>query len=441
MSERNFASLLAFEGRLRGARSAQEADFLAANEPHALFGHEQTLLWKPGPNGKPQLAAASGLSEVEPRSPFGLWFAGAVAQLATADAPRRVAPQDFPKEADSGAEWIPQHLLLVPLVAATGERVGGLWMTRAAPWGDDDLQLAQWVAQVTAHALWAWERRRWTRIVPAAWRGLGRGRKRALLLALPLCLLIPVRLSALAPAEVTPARPQPVTAPIDGVVARVLVAPNQRVQAGTKLLELDDTATRNRLLVATKSLDTARADLARAAGKSFGDDASKAELQLLESRVAERRAEVAYLSELLARLAPTAAADGIALFADADEWRGRPVQTGERLMTLADPAQALLTVYLAPEDAIALDPGADVRAYLNVAPLSSYAAQVTQASYEAGTSPEGTPAYVIKAAFAPGETVPRLGLKGTAKVYGEWTVLGYYILRKPLRTLRRTLGI
>ena len=35
MSERNFASLLAFEGRLRGARSAQEADFLAANEPHA----------------------------------------------------------------------------------------------------------------------------------------------------------------------------------------------------------------------------------------------------------------------------------------------------------------------------------------------------------------------------------------------------------------------
>ncbi|MDT1817696.1 HlyD family secretion protein, partial [Acinetobacter baumannii] len=92
------------------------------------------------------------------------------------------------------------------------------------------------------------------------------------------------------------------------------------------------------------------------------------------------------------------------------------VQTGERLMTLADPAQALLTVYLAPEDAIALDPGADVRAYLNVAPLSSYAAQVTQASYEAGTSPEGTPAYVIKAAFAPGETVPRLGLKGTAKV-------------------------
>lgn len=440
MSERNYASLLAFEARLRGARSRHEAEFLAANEPHALFGHEQTLLWTYRPDGKPVLAAASGLTEPEPRSPFGLWFAAAVQRLATDDAPRLAGPADFPAD-DAGAEWIPQHLLLVPLVAATGKRVGGLWMTRHEAWSEDDVQLAQWAAQVLAHALWAWERRRIAHLLPQAWRALGTRRKRLLLAAVPLCLLFPVRLSALAPAEVVPAHPLPVTAPIDGVVAQVLVAPNQQVRAGTTLLELDDTATRNRLLVATKSLDTARADLARAAGKSFGDDASKAELQVLESRVQERMAEVSYLTELLARLKPTAPADGIALFADADEWRGRPVQTGERLMTLADPARAVLTIYLAPDDAIALDPGADVRAYLNVSPLSSYAARVTQASYEAGTSPEGTPAYVIKAAFAPGEPVPRLGLKGTAKVYGNWTVLGYYVLRKPLRVLRRALGV
>lgn len=441
MGERDYASLLAFEGRLRAARSRQEAEFLAANEPHALFGHEQTLLWTCSPAGKPVLAAASGLSEAEPRSPFGLWFAAAVQRLAAQDAPRLAGPDDFPAQDDSGAEWIPQHLLLVPLVAATGKRVGGLWMTRQSPWTEDDVQLAQWAGQVIAHALWAWERRSIAHLVPQAWRGLASSRKRLLAAALPLCLLIPVRLSALAPAEVVPAHPLPVTAPIDGVVAQVLVAPNQPVRAGTRLLELDDTATRNRLLVAHKSLDTARADLARAASKSFGDDASKAELQLLEARVNERIAEVAYLTELLARLKPVAAADGIALFADADEWRGRPVQTGERLMTVANPARALLTIYLSPDDAIALDKGADVRAYLNVAPLSSYAAYVTQASYEAGTSPEGTPAYVIKASFAPGETVPRLGLKGTAKVYGGWTVLGYYVLRKPLRVLRRALGI
>ena len=41
----------------------------------------------------------------------------------------------------------------------------------------------------------------------------------------------------------------------------------------------------NRLLVAQKTLDVARADLVRMAGKAFADDASKSELQLLDSRV------------------------------------------------------------------------------------------------------------------------------------------------------------
>lgn len=441
MSERNPAALLAFEGKMRGARSAHEAAFLAANEPHALFRHEQTLLWKIGATGKPVLAAASGLAEIEPRSPFGLWFARAAGALAELETPRIVAPEGFPAELEDGAEWIPQHLLLVPLVAPTGKRMGGLWMTRAEPWEEDDLRLAQWAAQVIAHALWAWERKGVGSLAASAWSRLGRTRKRLLLLLLPALACVPVRLSALAPAEVAPAQPVPMTAPVDGVVARILVAPNERVAAGTPLFELDDTTTRNRLQVALKALDTARAELARAAGKSFSEDASKAELQLLEARLRERAVEVAYLNELQSRLRPVAPIAGIALFADAEEWRGRPVQTGERIMTLADPAQAALMIYLSPDDAIALDDGAEVRAYLNISPLSSYAARTVQASYEAGTSPEGTPAYVIKAAFEPGEEVPRLGLKGTAKVYGEWTILGYYVLRKPLRAARRALGI
>jgi len=440
MTAPNPAALLTFESRMRGARTAREADFLAANEPYALLGTDQTLLWKISASGKPVLAAASGLAEIEPKSPFALWFARAVRELSAGEQPRVLAPEDFPPALGDGAEWIPRHLLLVPLTAPDGKRLGGLWMTRGQPWGDGDVQLAQWAAQVIAHALWAWDRKGLGGLVPHGLGRLARGRKRLLLLVLPLLAFIPVRLSALAPAEVVPAQPVPITAPVDGVVARVLVQPNDRIEAGTPLLEIDDTTTRNRLLVATKALDIARADLARATGKSFSDDASKSELQLLEARVRERAAEVTYLGELLARLRPSAPIAGIALFADAEEWRGRPVQTGERIMTLADPAKAALKIYLAPDDAIALDDGAEVRAYLNISPLDSHAARVIQSSYEPGTSPEGKPAYVIKAAFDADEQVPRLGLKGTAKVYGEWTVLGYYLMRKPLRVLRSAIG-
>ena len=43
--------------------------------------------------------------------------------------------------------------------------------------------------------------------------------------------LIPVRLSALAPAEITPLRPIPITSPMDGVVSEIVVKPNQIVKA------------------------------------------------------------------------------------------------------------------------------------------------------------------------------------------------------------------
>ena len=450
MSSHSAGSLLAYEGRLRTARSAEELEFLLVNEPFALLPYHQAFLWKPDVLGRPVLAAASGLVEIDVNAPFALWFSRAAgfATGTAGEAPVRVlADADFPGELDDGAEWMPHHALVIVLKTPAGEPLGGLWFGRHTPFSEDEVALGAWLGQQSEFALWAWRREqlalqsRIAALSPARWRALSRPKKLGLLGLLAAALLVPVRLSVLAPAEVAPQKPNPVTAPVDGVVAQILVAPNQAVRAGTQLVEIDDTATRNRLLVAKKTLDVARADFARAAGKAFADDSSKSELQLLDSRVRERSAEVAYLTELLARLKLQAPADGIALFADAEEWRGKPVQVGERIMTVADPARVALTVYVSPEDAITLDPGAEVKMYLNISPLASYDAAITQSSYETGTSPEGHPAYVVKAAFAKEDAPPRLGLKGTAKIYAGRVPLIYYLLRKPLRTLRHALGV
>lgn len=450
MSGPDAAELLGFVGRLRAAASAEEVEFLLVNDAYALLPYEQAFLWRPDALGRPQLCAASGLADTDPNAPFALWFARAAAHAAAVDpqAPlRRLAEADFPAALDDGAEWIPRHALVLALRAPDGQELGGLWLARQAPFDEGEEALAAWLGQQGQFALWAWRREqlalksRLAALAPRRWRALSRRKQGAALALLGALLLLPVRLSVLAPAEVTAARPMPVTAPVDGVVGAVLVAPNQAVAKGAALVAIDDTATRNRLLVAQKTLEVARADLARAAGKAFADDASKSELQLLEARVRERGAELAYLTELLARLRLSAPAAGIALFADADEWRGKPVQVGERIMTVADPAQVNVTIYVAPDDAVALDPGADVSMYLNISPLASRRATVTQASYETGMSPEGHPAYIVKAAFEPGTAPPRLGLKGTAKIYAEWVPLSYYLLRKPLRTLRHALGV
>ena len=56
-----------------------------------------------------------------------------------------------------------------------------------------------------------------------------------------------MRLSALAPAEITPLRLIPITSPLDGVVREIVVKPNQIVKADEVLVVLDDTALRSRL--------------------------------------------------------------------------------------------------------------------------------------------------------------------------------------------------
>ena len=56
------------------------------------------------------------------------------------------------------------------------------------------------------------------------------------------------------------------------------------------------------------------------------------------------------------------------------------------------------------------------------------------------TGPDGTLAYVVRAALVPGHNFPRIGLRGTAKIYGERVTLFYYLARRPLAAARQFLG-
>jgi hypothetical protein len=48
--------------------------------------------------------------------------------------------------------------------------------------------------------------------------------------------------------------------------------------------------------------------------------------------------------------------------------------------------------------------------------------------------------YRLKASFADGTRIPRIGLRGTAKIYGEQVSLFYYLMRRPLAALRQLIG-
>jgi hypothetical protein len=436
-------ALLEFERRIQSATSNREVAFRVVNDSSQVLRFDQAVLWRRDVFSRPMVVAASGLADVATDSPYQQWLVRMIqaTMLDPFESPRVLTSAELPEAiAADGADWCPAHIAHCPLRGPNGTPLGGLLFFRAQPFSEAELASAEWIARSGGYGLWAWrsERHRargWLKS-RMTWKV---GAVAAAVLALT--MLVPVRLSALAPAEITPLRPIPVTSPLDGVVKEIVVKPNQIVKADEVLAILDDTPLRNRLELAAKALDIARADLQRVQFKSFTDDASRLELQVLNARVQEKSAEVGYLTELLAKSKLLAPQGGVAVFSSQDDWRGRPVQVGERVMMIADPSLIDVTVYLPPDDAVELEPGGKVELLLHVNPLSPLDAEIERASYEATPGPDGALAYLVRARLLPGQGLPRIGLRGTAKVYAGRVSLGYYLLRKPLAFVRRSLGV
>ena len=192
--------------------------------------------------------------------------------------------------------------------------------------------------------------------------------------------------------------------------------PNQAVKKGERLYSLDDTTLRNRLEVTLKGVAVADAELNAASQRSFDSPApGRNDIALLTGRSQERRAELAAIQAQLSRVDVPAPRDGVAIFGDPNDWIGKPVRTGERIMLLADPATPAMLINLPVADAIALDIGAPVKLYLSAHPLSSIEGKITETSYQAITTTEGVAAYRLRASIEGQAPDARLGLRGTAK--------------------------
>ena len=432
------------EARARAAESVAELGISMANDSFSALSYRQALVF----DANDRLLTVSGLARPTEDSPYLIWLRQAwpwlrqrVADEAAWISPTAEELADAPPAlADGWSAWWPAGAYVLPLARRGGEPLGAACFLLDQPPAPEVAQLLARVARTWAYA-WEMMAGKARPSLRERWARLDKTRRRLLVGALCLLLLLPVRQTALAPAEVVPVDAMEITAAIDGVVSTIHVSPNQAVKAGDRLFSLDDTTLRNRLEVARQSVAVADAELASASQMAFHDSASKAELTILTGRAQERRAELAAVQAQLARMEATAPYDGIAVFADPDQWRGRPVATGERIMLLANPEKPGMLIHLPVSDAIALDEGAPVKLFLTVKPLSPLSGQITETSYQAVLSPDGVASYRLRADIA-GDDVgqARLGLRGTAKLHGDWVVLGYYLFRRPLATLREWSG-
>jgi hypothetical protein len=429
-------SILQLERDARHAESVTELGFLIVNDTRKLLPYRQALLWALDDAGEVRLVSGAGASEIEPHSPYIVWASRLLRALAVADlrAPRALVAKDLEAVAD-WPEFCASHMLLQPLVSPRGELVGGLLLAADQPWEEGQRLLLERLADAYAHAWAALQGGR----RPLNLRALLTRRRKQLLFAAAVILLFPVRQSVVAPASVAPRHPVVVAAPMPAVISEVLVQPNQTVVAGQPLFSFDDTDVDGRVEVARKSLDVARAELVKNMQQAYGCDDCRARIPVLRAEAEQREVELEYARSMQERSVVRAEVAGTVVFRDRNDLLGKPVSVGERIMLLAQPADSWLQVQLAAQDAITLNPGADIRFFLNTDPLASYKARLVQTSYEAEQTAQDVLAYTLMADFT-GDKKPRLGLRGTARVYGGWVPFSYYILRRPLAWLRQHMG-
>lgn len=436
----DLGTLLQIEGRALEAPTLAALRFTIVNETHALTPFRQAALFEPE-GTKLRLVAASGLVSVANDSPFAVWLSQFVQHFPREDAAHQLDFNDASDaDAASWSEWLPDCLLWMPLKSKQGDILAWVMYAREQPWRESDTSLLS-----RLHAVYGYCHAALGHKQQSVWSGIKKlfsQRNRWLIAgALALSMLIPVRLSVLAPAEVIALDAKAVSAPQDGVVGSFAVQPNAKVKAGDVLFSLDDSALLNRKQVAIQGLEVAKADAHIAQQRAFGDAKSKSEVAVALGRVREKEAELASVESQAQRVEIRAEKDGVAIFADTNDWIGRPVQTGERVMQLAQPEDSGMLVWLSVADAINLEIDAPVRLFLHTEPLSPRAAKLIEASYQASLSPDGVAAYRLRARFDQGTELPRIGLRGTARISGDWVLLGYYLFRRPLSTVREWTGL
>ena len=302
-----------------------------------------------------------------------------------------------------------------PLKHPGGQILGGLWLTRNQPWANHELPILQRLSEAYAYA--------WHAVGPSnsrRWRwGLSRTTTWILAAATLGALAIPVPMSTLAPAKIVAKDPLIVSAPIDGVIAEILVLPNTVVSEGQVLFKYEDTTFRSEYEVAERNLDVAMAQYRRAAQGSFVEAEQKADVPLLKAEVELRETERNYAHERLTKVEVKAEQAGLLLYTDKSDWIGKPVVVGQRIMELANPQQLEVRIDLPVEDAIVLREGASATLFLNANPFSSVPATVSHASYHAEVLPNNTLAYRVTAQLEQGSSEFRIGWQGSAKIYGE----------------------
>jgi len=244
----------------------------------------------------------------------------------------------------------------------------------------------------------------------------------------------------MAPCEVVAEDPAVVTAPLNGVIAKVWVRPGQRVASGDPLFRYDDRASLQDLEVAERQVRIVRAQLDEALALAMREREAQARTRILQAQLAQEEARLALARYICSRLKIKAPTEGLIEMSEPTEWQGRPVKVGERLLRIIAPERTRVRFWLAERDRIPGVEQNEARIFLPSVPSEVFRVRLLWLNTAVQASPQGAPSFVGEAEWAESHPAFALGQQGHIALYGANQPLVFSLLRKPLAAVRPWLG-
>ena len=436
--------LLEVEAEVRDASNIDQWKYVAANETCKLTSAKQVFVLRG--DVSPKIIAISGLTNFEQSSQLvcGVEKIASdqpgIQEESHADGVSLTEIDSTRSELLGGYPFT--YFLWVLFKDRNGVNLGGMLLASDKQYNDSDRAISKRLAGTFGHALG------YLTLDPSLIEGIkkkfsfDKSTTIAVVMLVLAALIFPVSMSTLAPFEVAPYDAIIVAAPLEGVIDTVMVEPNQMVKKGDVLAVFSDTVLRNESDLAQRQIRVARAELKKAGQLAFDNQSGQQQLRVAMANYELKLTEGNYAKDLLGRATIIAQRGGLVLFADKRSLIGRPVKLGERIMQIANPQQIELLVDVAVNDAIILRSNARVKIFLDSDPVNAREAVVKYIDYKARERVGGVLSFRVVANILEDQGhIPRLGVRGTAQLYGKYVPFAFYVFRRPLTTIRQWIGI
>ena len=436
------ARLISLEKKTREAKSKDELNFLVVNETREIIDYTTSFLLLKSATDKFHINAISDIASIDRTAPL-VTFVESIINHKTKINLKEIESIDLEqfskKIKKQKPKNIPQYLLCIPIFSPQRGLQGYLLLARNKNFNENENELVQHLSRTYGHAYNTFLT---NFSIKNFFKKNFTGKKRWITISvIILIFLFPVRMTSTAPVEVVAKNPFLITSPFDGVVKKIIANNNDQTKPGDLLVLLEDIDLSNEFNLAKQSLQVAEKELLRTRQSSFTDNEQKSRLAELVAQVDLKRVELKSAERKLKNSKIYSEKKGVVIVDRKSDWQGKPVAVGEKILTIADPNNIEFLIWLPVKDSIVINQDANTNIFLDINPMSSYKGNIIRSTYEPELSPEEVLSYKLISSFKGNRDTPRIGLRGTAKVYGNRTILFYYLFRKPITFIRQLIGI